>query len=142
MPMYNLIEYSDNYSKTSASLYQSCRDEPNNNITDPESFKFKSKFLDNINSNAGIIDAKIAGPLKYIINFWRTLEMTLINCEINLILTWSVNRVTYEGERVTTFAITDTKLYILFVTLSPQGNTKLLQQLKSKFKHTINWKKY
>ena len=59
IPMYNLIEYSDNYSKTSGSLNQSCRDEPNNVIAESESFKFKSKFLDNTN-NASIINVKIA----------------------------------------------------------------------------------
>ena len=56
------------------------------------------------------------------------MKIGLINCEINLILTWSANRVISEGNRVTTFAITDTKLYVLVVTLSTQDNTKLLQQ--------------
>ena len=65
MPIYNLIEYSDNYSKASRSLYQFCRDEPNNNRADSESFKIESKFLNNTN-NAGIIDAKIAVSLKYL----------------------------------------------------------------------------
>ena len=83
MPMYSLIEYSDNYSKKSGSLYQFCRDEPNDNITDSQSFKLKSKFLDNTN-NVGIINTKIAVLLKYLSNFWRTLEMPLINCEIIL----------------------------------------------------------
>ena len=64
MLIYNLIEYSDNYSKTSGSLYQFCRDEPNNIIAEPESFKPKSKFFDNTN-NAGIINAKVAESLKY-----------------------------------------------------------------------------
>ena len=64
MPMYNLIEYSDNYSKITGSLWQYCRDEPNENITDCESFKFKSKFLDNTN-DAGTINTKIAVSLKY-----------------------------------------------------------------------------
>ena len=90
MPMYNLIEYSDNYSKTSGSLYQFYRDGPNDNITDSETFKFKSIFLDNAN-NAGITNAKIAVTLNNLSNFWRTLEMPLINCEINLNLNWSAN---------------------------------------------------
>ena len=82
--------------------------------------------------------------LKYLSNFWRTLGMTFINCEINLILTWSVNCVTsYDAaNQDTLFAITDTKLYVPFVTLSTQDNTKQLQQLKSGFKRTINWNKY
>ena len=63
MQMYNLIEYSDNYLKTSGCLYQFCRHGPNNNISDSESFKFRSKFLNNTN-NESIIDAEIAVPLK------------------------------------------------------------------------------
>ena len=68
--------------------------------------------------------------------------MPLINCEIKLILTWSINCVISEGDRVTTCAITQTKLYVPVVTLSTQDNTKLLQQLKSGFKRGINWNKY
>ena len=86
MPMYNLIEHRDNLLKTSGSLYQFYRHEPHATLTDSESLKFKSEFLGNTN-NTGNIDAEIALSLKYLINFWRTLEMSLINCEINLILT-------------------------------------------------------
>ena len=141
MPMYSLIKYSGNYSKISESLYKFCREEPNHAITESELFKSKSKFLENAN-NAGIIKAKIAVPLKYLNDFWRTLEIPLINCKINLILTWSANCVNFEGDRETTFAIADTKLHVLVVTLSTQDNKKLLQQLKSGFRHTINWDKY
>ena len=81
-------------------------------------------------------------PLKYLSNFWRTLEMPLINCEVNLILTWSSTCVITNSNGAGTFAITDTKLYVLVVTLSTQENTKFLQQLKSGFKRTINWNKY
>ena len=127
--MYNLIEYSDNYSKASASLYQFYRDEPNDNdITKSKSFKLKSKFLDNTN-NEGIINTKIVVPLKYLSNFWRTLEIPLFNGETNLILIWSANRAISEGNRATTdttFAITDTKLYVPLVALSSQDNTKSL----------------
>ena len=76
-------------------------------------------------------------PLKYLSNFWRILEMPLINCEINLILTWSANCVivsTNVANQNETFAITDTKLYVPAVTLSTQDNAKLLRQLKSGFK--------
>ena len=62
LPMHNLIEYSDNYTKTSGSLWQYCRNEPNNNIENSESFITKSKWLDKTN-NAGIINAEIARPL-------------------------------------------------------------------------------
>ena len=84
-------------------------------------------------------------PLKYLINFWRTLEMPLINCEVNLILTWSSTCVliaTNIPNQNAKFAITDTKLYVRVVNLSTQENTKFLQQLKSGFKRVINWNKY
>ena len=64
--------------------------------------------------------------------------MPLINCEISLILTWSDKCVLSNDAKATTFAITDTKLYVSVVTLSTQGSTKLLQELKSGFKRTIN----
>ena len=69
-------------------------------------------------------------PLKYLSNFWRTLEMPVINCEINLILTWSDKCVLSNDTKATTFAITDTKLYVPVVILSTQDNAKLLEQLK------------
>ena len=81
-------------------------------------------------------------PLKYLSNFWRTPEMPLINCEVNLILTWSSTCVITNSTGAGTFEITDTKLYIPVVTLSTQENTKLLQQLKSGLKRIINWNKY
>ena len=68
--------------------------------------------------------------------------MPLINCEVNLILTWSKDCVITNSEGEAKFAITETKLYVPVVTLSTQDNAKLLQQLKSGFKRTINWNKY
>ena len=81
-------------------------------------------------------------PLKYLSNLWRTLEIPLINCEVNLILTWSSTCVITNSTGAGRFAITDTKLYVPVVTLSTQNNAKLLQQLKSGFKRTTNWNKY
>ena len=84
-------------------------------------------------------------PLKYLSNFWRTLEMPLINCEVELILNWSANCViiyTNVNNQVPTFTITETNLYVPVVILSTQDNAKLLPQLKSEFKRTINWNKY
>ena len=78
-------------------------------------------------------DVEIATPLTYLINIWRTLEMPLIDCEINLILTWSANCVISVANGATTFAITDAKRYFLVVTLSTQDNAKLLQKLKTNF---------
>ena len=79
-------------------------------------------------------------PLKYLRRFWRALEMSLINFEINLILTWSANCVITEADVANqnpTFEITGAKLYVPVVTLSTQHNAKLLPQLKSVFKRTI-----
>ena len=67
-------------------------------------------------------------PLKYLSNFWKTFEITLINCKINFILTWSANCVIFEGNTEATLAITDTKPDASVVTLATQDNTKLLQQ--------------
>ena len=87
MPMYNLIEYSDNYSETSGSLWQYYKDDPNNNLVDSESFKSKVKITRKTSNNGNTKDVEIIVPLKYLSNFWRTLEMPLINCDVNLILT-------------------------------------------------------
>ena len=143
MPMYNFIEYSDNYAKKSGSLWQYLRDEPdNNNIEDSESFKSKIKITGKTPNNNNEKDVEIMVPLKYLSNFWRTLEMPLINCEVNLILTWSSTGVITNSNGAGTFVITDTKPYVPVVTLSTQENTKFLQQLKSGFKRVINWSKY
>ena len=71
--------------------------------------------------------------LKYLSNSWRTLGMALINCHFNLVLTWSEKQVFSNDTKATTFAITDTKLNVSFVTLSTQDNAKVLQQVKSGF---------
>ena len=154
MPMYNLIENSDNYAKTTGSLWQYCKDIPtrdNNNLIEgftaanlTDSFNFKAKITGQT-GNDGTKDVEVKVPLKYLKNFWRTLEMPLINCEVNLTLTWSSTCVlvsTNNANQNATFAITDTKLYVPVVTLSTQENTKFLQQLKSGFKRIINWNKY
>ena len=100
MPIYNLIEYSDNYSKTSGSLWQYCKDIPaidnnnaivnftENNLTD--SFNSKVKITGQTGGD-GTKNAEIMASLKYLSNFGRTLKMPLIKCEINLLLTWSTN---------------------------------------------------
>ena len=131
MPMYNLIEYSDNYSKTSGSLWQYCKDIPavddDGGIVDfnganvADSFNFRSKIEDQTNNDGEINNVEIMVPLKYLSNIWRNLEMYLINCEVNLILTWSANCViTYTNiaDQIPTFTITKTKLYV------PVGNSR------------------
>ena len=142
MPMYNLIEYSDNYAKTSGSLWQYYRYEPNDNLADSESFKSKIKITGKTPDDGNEKDVEVMVPLKYLSNFWRTLEIPLINCEIKLMLTWSSTCVVTNSTGVGAFAITDTKLYVPVVTLSTQDNAKLLEQLKSGFKRVINWNKY
>ena len=71
MPMSNLIEYSDNYSKTSGSLWQY---EPNDNLADSESFKSKVKKTGNT-ADGNTKDVEITVPLKYLSNFWKALEV-------------------------------------------------------------------
>ena len=144
MPMYNLIEYSDNYAKTTGSLWQFFRYEPvpDDDIEDSESFKFKKKITGKTPNDDNKKDVEIMVPLKYLSNFWKILEIPLINCEVNLILTWSSTCVIIDSNGAATFAITDTKLYVPVVTLSTQENTKFLQQLKSGCKRVINWNKY
>ena len=154
MPMYNLIEYSDNYAKLSGSLWQYYKDIPALNANDEiiifadgnltDLFNFKLKITGRTGNN-GTKDVEIMVPLKYLSNFWRILEMPLINCEVNIILTWSSTCVliaTNTPNQNATFAITDIKCYVPVVTLSTQENTKFLQQLKSGFKRVINWNKY
>ena len=139
---------------TSECLWQYCKEIPaiNNdgNIVDfnganaTESFNFKTKITGQANDD-GIINVEIMVSLKYLSNFWRTLEMPLINCEVELILNWSANCViiyTDVANQVYKFTITETNLYVPAVTLSTQDNAKLLPQLKSGFKRTISWNKY
>ena len=142
MPMYNLIEFSNNYLETSETLWQYYRDDPNDNVTQSESFKFKIRITGKIPTPANTKDVEIAVPLKYLSNFWRTLEMPFINCEINLILTWYEDCVISSATGARKSKKTDTKLYVTMVTLTTQDNTKLLKQLKSGFKRTIHWNKY
>ena len=112
--------------KKAGSLWNYYRYEPNN--------------ADNNTKNVEIVV-----PLRHLSNFWRTLDMPLINCEVSLILTWSKNCVlidmpTRDAEgnnsaiaaRINaTFTITDARLYVAVVTLSTQDDNKLLEQLES-----------
>ena len=95
----------------------------------------RNTFIDRIDK------VEIMVPLEYLSNFWRTLKMPLINCEIELIFIWSVNCVIIYTNVVSqnpTFTVTETNLYVPVVTL----NSKLLPQLKSGFRRTISWNKY
>ena len=131
-------------------MWQYCKDIPavdknnaivnftDNNLTD--SFNSKVKITGQIGDD-GTKHVEIMVPLSYLSVFWRSLELHLINCEVNLILTWSANCVvvsTNVANRNATFPITNTKLYVPVVNLSTQDNAKLLQQLKSGLKRVIN----
>ena len=103
MPMYNLLEYSKNYRKSTESLWNYYRDEPSNPLSsNSESFKYKTSITGNTYNvgdgeagydadKVGKYGTEIVVPLKHLSNFWRTLNIPLINCETELILTWSKN---------------------------------------------------
>ena len=109
IPMYKLIEYSDNYSKTSGTLWQYYKDEPNDNLADFELFKSKVKITGKTSADGNTKIVEIIVPLKYLRHFWRTLEMPLINCKVNLILTWSRDCVITNSADAGKFAIIETK---------------------------------
>ena len=157
MPMYNLIEYSDNYSDTSGSLWDFKRDETDNNVnvTDDNnapSFKCKAILIGNTGNDGTKKDLKIAVPLKYLSNFWRSLEMPLINCKVELSLKCIENCVLTSaaiganaeatGTESTTFEITEAKLYEPIVTLSAENNAKLSKLFGEGFKRPVYWNKY
>ena len=182
MPMYNLLEYSKNYSKTSGSLWNYYRDEltdeanndngPNKNLINSKSFKYKTSITGstyNVVATAGYYDENKEGtkkvetavPLKHLSNFWKTLDIPLINWEVSLASIWSANCVITSLEKRlvaasqgdnptvyadsptnTTFKIIDYKLYVPVVTLSAENYNKLLEQLKAGFQKTIKWNKY
>ena len=154
MPMHNLIELSNNYSDTSRGLWQFKRDEQpiNNNkafinITaeNSSSFKYKSKFIGNTNAdgaNRKKENVKIVVPLKYLSNFWRSLEMPLINCKVEFGLKWYEECILSTSGTTGTFKITDIKLYVPVVTLKTEDNTKLSKLLSEGFKRPIYWNEY
>ena len=159
MPMYNLLEHSKNYEKTSGSLFNYYRDElseitigAGNNAIDisirnSKSFDYKTKITGSLDVGEDEKeDAAITIPLKYLGNFWRSLNIPLINCEITLILSWykecalvgrairgppaaAANHI--NSPTSAKFEITDCKLYAPVVTLSAENDNKLLEQFKS-----------
>ena len=155
MPMYNLIEYSDNYQDSSATLYQYKRDEPleddavadltANNL---DSLKYKIKLLGNVTEVAGDtagvrkLNVKVIVPLKYLTNFFRSLEIPLINCKIKSNLTWKKECVLSTGVGEAVFIINDTKLYVPVVTLSKEDNKDFIEQQNKGFQRSIYWNEY
>ena len=178
MAMYNLLEYSKNYKKTTGNLWNYFRDEPSNPLSsNSESFKCKTSItgntcnidekitddggneVDNPKYDANKVgknETEVVIPLKHLSNFWKSLNIPLINCEVELILTWSKNcflanmtvrDVQNNNPAIVAptgleFKIRDTKLYVPVVSLSKENDIKLSEQLKSRFKRTIKWNKY
>ena len=176
MSMYNLLKYSKNYRKTTGSLYNYYRDELSNDADDnnfaniyvvnSNTFKYKNKITGNtynvdtgaqgydVNKN-GTQEVELSIPLKYLGNFWRALNISLISCEVFLELKWdkdciitSLEQRDIEGGKRdnaptgATLAINDCKLYVPVVTLSKDDEIKLLTNLKSGLKREIIWNKY
>ena len=155
MLMYTLIEYSDNYQDSSATLYQYNRDEPpeddavaNLTADNSDSFKYKIKLLGNVTEVAGNaagvrrLNVKVFVPLKYLSNFFRSLGMPLINCKIKLNLTWKKECVLSTGAGEAVFIINDTKLYVPAVTLSKEDNKDFMEQKYERFQRSIYWNEY
>ena len=176
MLMYNLLEYSKNCRKTTQSLRNYYRNERSDPLSpDSESFKYKTSITGNTCNvsltiigdggnpvsnpdydaiKVGETKTEVVIPLKYLRNFWRSLEMSLTNCEVELILAWSkncaladmaVNSDTNPAIVQPTgleFQIADTKLHVPVVTLSTKDDNNFLEQLESGFKITIKLNKY
>ena len=124
MPMYNLTECSNNYSDTSGSLWQLKRDGIEGDVDlivdTSSSFKYILNFIGDTvadGANRKKEGVKIAAPLKYLSNFWRSLEVPLINCKIKFSLKWYGKCILSNSGSAATFKITNTKLYVPVVTL-------------------------
>ena len=162
--MYNLLHYSKNYRKTTGSLFNYYRDEQNTDavgninysIKNSKSFDYKTSITGKLEgNNVEKDDVEFVVPLKYLSNFWRTLDIPLINCEVSLTLTWSENCVltskatrdadldadppvsAINNPKNVVFKITDCKLYVPVGTLSAEKDNKLLEQLKTGLKRKI-----
>ena len=136
------------------------RNQPSNPLsTNSESFKYKISITrntynvgdddDNYDANkGGKKETEIVIPLKYLSNFCRSLDIPLINCEVEIILTWSKNCVLADMKAANNpptgleFQIKDTKLSAPVVTLSKKNDLKLLEKLKLGFKKIVKWNKY
>ena len=95
-------------------------------LTGSESFKYKVKITGKAPDDRNMKNVEIVVPIKYLSNFWRTLEIPLIDCEVNLKLTWSRDCIITNSNGAGKFAITETKLYVQVLSLSTQDNAKLL----------------
>ena len=119
MPMYNLIEYANNSDLT---------------INNSQSFKYKEalvgkKTANHNNGKSSVEDTKVVVPLKYLSKFWRSLEMTLINCKVQLELNWIEDGILPSAGDSAKFEITDAKFHVPVVTLSTKDSVNLTKQL-------------
>ena len=158
MPMYNLIEYLDNYQDSPATPYRYKRDEPPANLANnlatntSSSFKYKVDLLGNpfVANDVARVAVKIVVPLKYLSNFFRSLEMPSINCKVKLNLTWKKECVlSTDNDAVApnlannpVFIINDTKLYVSVVSLSKEDNKDFIEQQNKGFQRPIYWNEY
>ena len=151
MPMYNLMEYSDNYQDSSATLYRYKRDEPpeGDAVADltadnSNSLKYKISLLGNpvLDGNMAKRSVKVVVPLKYLRNFFRSLEMPLIHCKTKLNLTLKKECVLSADAGDGVFIINDTKMYVPVVTLSKEDNKDFIEQQNKGFQRSIYWNEY
>ena len=127
-------------------VYGILRDEIDNNANmtsddNAPSFKYKSSIIGNTENNGTKNGLKIVLPLKYLSNFWRSLEMPLISRKIELSLNW-IERCLLTVANTAIFKITDAKHYVPIVTLSAEGNVKLSKLLSEGFKRIVYWNEY
>ena len=116
-------------------------------IDNSQLFKYKAtlagKAADAVNNtNISVKNAKIVVPIKYLSNFWRSLEMPLINCKIHLELNWIEDCILSSAGDSAKFKIVDDKLHVPIVTLSTKNNVNLRKQLSDGFKRSVYWNNY
>ena len=111
------------------------------NDNNASSSKYKANLIGNTENSGRKNEVKIAVPLKYLSNFWRSLEMSLINCKVELSLKW-YEKCLITAATTATFKITDAKLYVPIVTLSIEDNVNLSKLLNKGFKRPIYWNEY
>ena len=168
MPMYNLLEYSGDYSMTWGRLWNYFRDEINDSVNEnndagnyrmnnktmtSKSFAYRTKIIGRTPNDNYILNTEVVVPLKYLSNFWKSFNLPLINCEIELDLSWSRYCVVSEISRTavvagnlpvaatatTRFRINNSKIYVVVVTLFINNNIKFVENIKQGFQRTIFW---
>ena len=147
MPMYNLIEYSDNYSDTSGCLWQFKRDKVPADTADltadnSQSFKYKAAFIGKTahavnNTNSSVKNKKIVVPLKYLSNFWRELEIPLINCKLHLELNLVKDCILSSAGDSAKIKTKDAKLHVPIVILSTKDYVNPTKQLTDGFNRSL-----